>query len=83
MTEESETMNEIHRIREEFYLETKGKSPEYILKLIKEASGRVKRQLEKINPDPKLLSQKRESIPQSNSQKTIPHIRERKQRYGK
>jgi hypothetical protein len=51
MIKESEIMRKIHRIRAEFYQKTRSKSHEYILKLIKEESLKVKHELENTKPD--------------------------------
>jgi len=80
---ESNIMKEIHRIREEFYRETKGKNREYILKLIKEDSQKVIQELENIKPDPKLIVKEKYQIPQSDSMQEIHQIRERDEKYGK
>jgi len=53
-------MKETHRVREEFYRETKGKNCEYILKLIKEGSQKVIQELEIIKPDPQLILKEKE-----------------------
>jgi DNA relaxase NicK len=76
-------MKEIHRIREEFYRETKGKNREYILKLIKEDSQKVIQELENIKPDPKLIVKEKYQIQQSDSIQEIHQIRERDEKYGK
>jgi len=80
---ESNIMKEIHRIREEFYRETKGKNREYILKLIKEDSQKVIQELENIKPDPKLIVKEKYQIQQSDSIQEIHQIRERDEKYGK
>ena len=83
MIKESNIMKEIHRIREEFYRETKGKNREYILKLIKEDSQKVIQELENIKPDPKLIVKEKYQIQQSDSIQEIHQIRERDEKYGK
>lgn len=83
MIKESNIMKEIHRIREEFFRETKGKNREYILKLIKEDSQKVIKELENIKPDPKLIMKEKYQIPQSDSMQEIHQIRERDEKYGK
>lgn len=83
MVKESEIMRDIHRIRGEFYQKTKGKSREYILKLIKEESLKVKQELEKTKPDPRLIIRKKYPIPESSSMKEIHQIREKNEDYGK
>ncbi|OGP71338.1 MAG: hypothetical protein A2W09_03995 [Deltaproteobacteria bacterium RBG_16_50_11] len=76
-------MQEIHKVRETFYNQTKGKSREDILKLIKEGSEEVKQELEVIEPDPNLIVRKKYSIPPLDSAEEIHLIRERGTKYGK
>ena len=83
MTKESRIMQEIHKVRETFYNQTKGKSREDILKLIKEDSEGVKQELEVIEPDPNLIVRKKYSIPPLDSAEEIHLIRERGTKYGK
>lgn len=83
MIKESKAMKEIHKIREAFYKETKGKDNEYVLDRIKEGSKKVQQELEAIQPDPKLIVREKYRIPQSDSMEEIRQIRERSERYGK
>ena len=83
MTKESRIMKDIHKVREKFYNQTKGKSREDILKLIKEGSEEVKQELEVIKAAPNLIVKKKYSIPTLNSVKEIHLIRERGTKYGK
>jgi hypothetical protein len=82
MTKESEIMKEIHRIRAEFYQKTRSKSREYILKLIREESLKVKQELEKTKPDSRLIVKKKYPIPESNSMKEVHQILEKNEDYG-
>lgn len=83
MVRESRIMKEIHRVREKFYRETKGKNREYILKLIREESKEVIKELETIKPDTNLVVKEKYLIPQSDSMKEIHLVRERGSKYGK
>jgi hypothetical protein len=83
VTKESRIMRDIHRLREKFYNQTKGKSREDILKLIKEGSDEVKQELEVIKEDPNLIVKRKYSIPPSDSVEEIHLIRERRAKYGK
>ena len=83
MTKESRIMQDIHKVRETFYNQTKGKSREDILKLIKEDSEGVKQELEVIEPDPNLIVRKKYSIPALDPMEEIHLIRERGTEYGK
>jgi hypothetical protein len=76
-------MRDIHEVREKFYNQTKGKSREDILKLIKEGSEEVKQELEVIKADPNLIVKKKYSISPLDSVEEIHLIRERRTRYGK
>jgi hypothetical protein len=80
---ESKIMEEIHKIRAEFYRNTRGKSKEYILKQIKEDSEKIKKDLEIVKPDPKLIMKEKYTIPEVNSMEEIHQIRERSERYVK
>ena len=82
MIEESNIMKEIHKIRSDFYRKTKGKSPAYILKLIKEESLKVKQELERSKPDPRLIVKKKYPIPEPISMREIHQIREKNDDYG-
>lgn len=83
MSKESGGMEEIHKIRESFYLRTKNKSSKEILRMIKESSARVERELEGIKPNPHLIIHKRYSIPESETMKELHRIRERSAKYRK
>ena len=83
MTKESRIMKDIHKEREKFYNQTKGKSREDILKLIKEGSEWAKQELEVIEPEPNLIVRKKYSIPARESLEEIHLIRERGSKYGK
>jgi hypothetical protein len=76
-------MKDIHKVREKFYNQTKGKSREDILRLIKEGSKEVKEKLEVIEADPNLIVRKKYSIPPLESVEEIHLIRERGGKYGK
>jgi hypothetical protein len=76
-------MRDIHRVREKFYNQTRGKGREDILKLIKEGSEGVKQELKATKADPNLIVKKRYSIPPSDSVEEIHLIRERGTKYGK
>jgi hypothetical protein len=76
-------MEEIHKIREEFYQETKGKDPEHVLKLIKEGGAKTMQELKEIKPDPRLIVERKYRPPESDLKEEIRHIRERKRRYGR
>ena len=76
MIEESRSMREIHKLREAFYRETKGKSKEYILKRIKEDSQKALKELANVNPDPRLVVRGKYPVPIRNSLKEIYQIRE-------
>jgi len=80
---ESKTMKDIHRIREEFWRKTRGKSRESIVSLIKEESQKVKQELEKVEPDSRLIIRRRYPVPQADSMEEIHQIRERSEKYGK
>jgi hypothetical protein len=75
-------MEVIHRIRAEFYQKTRSKSREYILRLIGEESLKVKQELEKTKPDPRLVVRKKYPIPESISMKEIHQIREKNDEFG-
>jgi|OpeIllAssembly_1097287.scaffolds.fasta_scaffold497228_2 hypothetical protein len=81
MTEESNIMRGIHKIREDFYRETKGKSKEYILRRIKEDSQKVAEELKAVAPDPRLVVKGKHPIPIGNSMKEIYQIRESRGKY--
>lgn len=83
MTKESRIMKDIHKVREKFYNQTKGKSREDILKLIKEGSEEVKQELEVIEAAPNLIVRKKYSIPARDPVEEIHLIRERGGKYGK
>jgi len=83
VTKESRIMKDIHKEREKFYNQTKGKSREDILKLIKEGSEWAKQELEVIEPEPNLIVRKKYSIPARESLEEIHLIRERGSKYGK
>ena len=83
MIEDSKIMKEIHKLRETFYRETKGKSKEFILKRIKEASKRMEMELATVKPDPRLMVKGRYPIPVRSSMEEIYQIRERKGKYKK
>jgi hypothetical protein len=76
MIKESNIMREIHRIREAFYRETKGKSKEYTLRRIKEDSQKVVKELKTVNPNPLLVAKGKYPIPIGISMKEIYQIRE-------
>lgn len=81
MNKEPMGMEEIHKIRESFYLRTKNKNPKEILRMIKETSARVEREIEGIKPNPHLIIRKRYSIPESETMKELHRIRERSAKY--
>ena len=83
MTKDSRIMRDIHKVREKFYNQTKGKSREDILKLIKEGSEEVKQELEVTKADRHLIVKKGYSIPPLDSVEEIRLIRERGTKYGK
>ena len=83
MIEESNIMREIHKIREAFYRETKGKSKEYILRRIKEDCGKVVEELANIPPDTRLAVGEKYSMAVRNSMREIHQIREGGGGYGK
>ena len=83
MIKESKTIKDIHRIREEFWRKTRGKSRESIVSLIKEESQKVKQELENVEPDSRLIIRRRYPIPQADSMEEIHQIRERGEKYGK
>ncbi len=83
MIRESKTMKEIHKIREAFYKETKGRDSEYILNRIKEDSKKMQQELETTQPDPKLIVRERPQIKQFDSMDEIQQVRERDEKYGK
>jgi len=83
VTKESRIMKDIHKVREKFYNQTKGKSREDILKLIKEGSKGVKVELEAIEATPNLIIRKKYSITPLDSLEEIHLIRERGGKYGK
>ena len=83
MIKESKVMKNIHKIREEFSLKTRRKKPEYILKLIKQDSQKVKQELEKVEPDSRLIIARRYPVPQADSMRELHQIRERSEKYGK
>ena len=74
-------MREIHKIREAFYRETKGKSKEYTLRRIKEESQKVVKELKAVNPDPSLVAKGKYAIPIRISMEEIYQIREDKGKY--
>jgi glutamyl/glutaminyl-tRNA synthetase len=76
-------MKDIHRIREEFWRKTRGKSRESIVSLIKEESQKVKQELENVEPDSRLIIRRRYPIPQADSMEEIHQIRERGEKYGR
>jgi hypothetical protein len=80
---ESKAIKDIHRIREEFWRKTRGKSRESIVSLIKEESQKVKQELENVEPDSQLIIRRRYPIPQADSMEEIHQIRERGEKYGK
>jgi len=83
VTKESRIMRDIHKVREKFYNQTKGKSREDILKLIKEGSEEVKQELEVTKADRHLIVKKGCSIPPLDSVEETRLIRERGTKYGK
>ena len=83
MVKESRIMREVHKVREEFYRETRRKNREYILKLIREESKEVIKELETIKPDTNLVVKEKYLVPQSDSIKEIHLVRERGSKYGK
>jgi glutamyl/glutaminyl-tRNA synthetase len=76
-------MKDIHRIREEFWRKTRGKSRESIVSLIKEENQKVKQELENVEPDSRLIIRRRYPIPQADSMEEIHQIRERGEKYGR
>jgi glutamyl/glutaminyl-tRNA synthetase len=80
---ESKAIKDIHRIREEFWRKTRGKSRESIVSLIKEESQKVKQELENVEPDSRLIIRRRYPIPQADSMEEIHQIRERGEKYEK
>ncbi len=82
MINESDTMKDIHRIRGEFYRKTRGKSHEYVLKLIKEEGLKVKQELGKTKPDSRLIVQRKYPIPEPISIKEIHQVPEKGGQYG-
>ncbi len=83
MIEDSKIMKEIHKLRETFYRETKGKSKEYILKRIKEESKKIEIELATIKPDRELMVIGKYPIPVRSSMEEIYQIRERRGKYKK
>ncbi len=83
MIKESKAIKDIHRIREEFWRKTRGKSRESIVSLIKEESQKVKQELENVEPDSRLIIRRRYPIPQADSMEEIHQIRERGEKYEK
>lgn len=83
MAKESKIMNEIHKVREKFYRQTRGKNREYILKLIKEGSDEVIQELDNVKSDPELIQKEKYPILRLDSTEKISQIRERKGEYGK
>ena len=81
MIKESKVMKDIHKIRQEFYLKTRGKNHKYILKLIKEDSQKVKQEMEKMEPDSRLIVGRRYPIPQADSMEEIHQIRDHSEKY--
>jgi hypothetical protein len=81
--EDSKIMKEIHKLREAFYRETKGKSKEYILRRIKEESKKMEIELATIKPDPRLMVRRKYPIPVRSSMEDIYEIRARKGKYEK
>ena len=83
MIKESKVMKEIHKIREAFYKETKGRDSEYILNRIKEDSKKMQQELETIQPDPKLIIREKLRIPKVYSFEEVHQIRETEEKYEK
>jgi len=83
VTKESRVMKDIHMVRERFYNQTKGKSRDEILKLIKEGSKQVEQMLQVTEADPNLIVRKKYSIPPLDSTQEIHMIRERGGKYGR
>jgi hypothetical protein len=78
---ESRVMRDLHKVREEFYGKTRGKSRGYILKLIKEETRKIKQELEATHPDPNLVEKEWSPTREANSTEEIHQIRERRPRY--
>lgn len=83
MPKESKVMKEIHKVREEFYHETRGKNSEDILKLIKEGSRKVIQELGAIESNPKLIQSGKYMTQRSDSTEEIHQVGEREGKYGK
>ena len=81
MAKESKIMADIHKIREEFYNKTRGKNRVDILKMIKEESNEVIKELSVIESNSELINKERYSIPRLASMERIHQIREQKGRY--
>jgi hypothetical protein len=76
-------MKDIHKVREKFYNQTKGKNREDILRLIKEGSEEVKQELEVIEAAPNFIIRKKYSIPPVDSVEEVHLIRERGGKYSR
>lgn len=83
MAKESKIMTEIHKVREEFYRRTKGKTREDILKMIREGSNEVVKELDAVESNPELIQEEKYTIPRLDSMERIHQIREQKGKYAK
>ena len=83
MIKESKIMTGLHRIREQFYQKTKKLSHSELLKVIKEQSQKVEKELSEAKPNPELVVRKKYKAPEPEAMREIHQIRERRARYGK
>ncbi len=83
MIRESSIMEDIHKNREQFYQQTKDKSHSELLKLIKNQSKKMERELARIRPNPELIITEKYVIPEPEAMREIHQIREKRAKYGK
>lgn len=83
MIKESKVMSDLHGIRERFYQKTKKLSHSELLKVIKDQSQKVEKELSEANPNPELIVRKKYKVPEPEAMREIHQIRERRAKYGK
>ncbi len=83
MIKESKIMIDLHGIREQFYQKTKNLSHSELLKVIKEQSQKVEKELSEAKPNPELVVRRKYKVPEPKALREIHQIRERRAKYGK
>ncbi|MBI5674559.1 MAG: hypothetical protein HZC48_01860 [Nitrospirae bacterium] len=83
MIKDSKIMADLHGIRERFYEKTKKLSHSELLKVIKEQSQKVEKELSAAKPDSELVVRKKYKVPEPEAMREIHQIREQRVKYGK